>query len=845
MREYDHAAIEAKWQKFWDEHKTFSCTVDASVPKYYVLDMFPYPSGAGLHIGHTTGYMATDIVARYKRMLGYNVLHPMGWDSFGLPAERYAVRMNVHPSITTKQNTDVYRRQLKSLGFSYDWDREISTSDPQYYKWTQWIFTKLFERGLAFEAEVPVNFCPALGTVLANEEVESGKSTEGGHDVVRLPLKQWMLKITSYADRLLKDLDLLDWPDSLKALQRNWIGRSEGVSIIFPIARAKEFISVFTTRGDTIFGVTFMAIAPEHPLVSEVTTKEHSQVVEAYVQASRGKSDFERTEGRVEKTGVFTGGYCINPITQEKIPIWVADYVLPTYGTGAVMGVPSHDGRDYVFASAYRLPMKEVVRPASFEAEEGKAFEEDGICCNSVSESLSIDGLSSSDAREKVASWLECTKAGKRAVHYKLRDWLFSRQRYWGEPIPVLHFKDGTRRALGIDELPLMPPEMADFMPTGDGSSPLAKVPEWVNIIDPITGQPATRETNTMPQWAGSCWYYLRFCDPHNDAAAWSQECENYWLPVDLYIGGAEHATSHLLYSRFWHKVLFDCSLVSKPEPFLSLRNQGLVVARSYKDHHGKYIAPEEVQEQQGRYVHAKTGEILTSQIEKMSKSKLNGVPPDTLISEYGADAFRLAVTFIGPLEKEKIWNVDVLTGCRRFLSRAYDMVMSDKVRDHDDVFVERLVHRLVAKARVDVEALQFNTVIAKMMEFVNEVSPRDIYPKKAMEWFVQVLATFAPHIGEELWHHLGHEGTVVDARFPVAEEQFLEDEVVTYVIQVDGRVRGRIELPKNRTEEEVVRLALEHPNVAKFLESKKVARTIVVPNKLLNIATEKYTQTT
>ncbi len=840
MREYNHAAIEEKWQKYWDEHRTFCCSVDANKPKFYVLDMFPYPSGAGLHIGHTVGYMATDIVARYKRMLGYNVLHPMGWDSFGLPAERYAVRMGVHPSITTKQNTDVFRRQMKSLGFSYDWEREISTSDPKYYRWTQWIFTKLFEKGLAFEAEVPVNFCPALGTVLANEEVESGKSTEGGHDVIRLPLKQWMLKITSYADRLLEDLHLLDWPESLKALQRNWIGRSEGVAINFPVVGMTENLSVFTTRADTIFGVTFMAIAPEHPLASLITTPEHAQVVEAYVQATRGKSDFERTEGRTEKTGVFTGGYCLNPISGEKIPVWIADYVLPTYGTGAVMGVPSHDARDHAFALQYRFPMKEVVRPVLSSVEEGQAFEEDGICLNSTAKEFSIDGLTSAEAREKVSSWLEETQKGKRTVHYKLRDWLFSRQRYWGEPIPILHFQDGTKRALGLDELPLMPPEMADFMPTGDGSSPLAKVPEWVNVIDPKTGMPATRETNTMPQWAGSCWYYLRFCDPHNDTAAWDPRCEQYWLPVDLYIGGAEHATSHLLYSRFWHKVLFDCGCVSKSEPFLSLRNQGLVVSRSYKDRHGKYISPEEVEEKQGVYIHTTTGEALISQVEKMSKSKLNGVPPDELIQEFGADAFRLAVTFIGPLEKEKIWNIDVVTGCRRFLLRSYEMVMSEKVQDTDDVFVMKLAHRLIAKTRQDIEALQFNTVIAKMMEFVNEVAPRETYPKKAMERFVQLLTLFAPHTGEELWQHLGKTGSVVDSPLPEADPRFLVDEVVTYVIQVDGKVRGRLELPKDRPDAEVIKMALEHPNVSKFLEGKRVAKTIVVPNKLLNIATEK-----
>jgi leucyl-tRNA synthetase len=839
MREYVHSPIEHKWQQYWEEHGTFCCDVDEKKPKFYVLDMFPYPSGAGLHIGHTVGYMATDIVARYKKMKGFNVLHPMGWDSFGLPAERYAVRMGVHPSITTKQNTDVFRRQLKSLGFSYDWNREIFTSDPKYYKWTQWIFTKLFEQGLAFEAEVPVNFCPALGTVLANEEVEGGKSTEGGHDVVRLPLKQWMLKITKYADRLLDDLQLLDWPESLKALQRNWIGKSAGVSIDFPIAGRDDHLTVFTTRADTVFGVTFMAIAPEHPLVSLITTPEHMQVVDAYVQASKGKSDFERTEGRTEKTGLFTGAFCINPISGEKIPIWVADYVLPTYGTGAVMGVPGHDARDYAFAKQYRLNIVDVVRPIEGERPEDGAFEEDGICIHSASDTISINEQPSAKARETIASWLEEKRLGKRTIQYKLRDWLFSRQRYWGEPIPILHFPDGSKRALGLDELPLLPPEMADFMPTGDGSSPLAKIPEWVNIIDPRTGLPAKRETNTMPQWAGSCWYYLRFCDPRNDQEAWSKKAEHYWLPVDLYIGGAEHATSHLLYSRFWHKVLYDCGLVSSPEPFLSLRNQGLVVARSYKDHHGKYIAPTEVTEKGGKYIHTSTGEELASQIEKMSKSKLNGVPPDELITQYGADAFRLAVTFIGPLDKEKVWNNDVLTGCRRFLSRAYEMVTSDKVQDRDDVTVLRAAHRLVDKAKEGIEALQFNTVIAKMMEFVNDVGPSEVYPRVAMEWFVQVLALFAPHIGEELWEHLGRKGSVVEATFPTADPKFLVDEVVTYVIQVDGRVRGRLELPKDRSDAEVTELALAHPNVAKFLEGRAITRTIVVPNKLLNIATK------
>ena len=835
MRDFDHSQIDSKWQHFWDEQKTFVCKRDEKKPKYYVLDMFPYPSGAGLHIGHTVGYMATDIVSRYKRMCGFNVLHPMGWDSFGLPAERYAVRMGVHPSITTKQNTDVFRRQLKSLGFSYDWTREIFTSDPSYFKWTQWIFTKLYEQGLAFEAEVPVNYCPALGTVLANEEVERGKSTEGGHDVIRIPLKQWMLRITRYADRLLREIDELDWPESLKALQRNWIGRSEGVTVDFSLIGSQEKITVFTTRPDTLFGVSFMVVAPEHPLIPLLTTDEHRNVVEAYIQASKGKSDFERTE-RAEKTGVFTGGYCINPANGQKVPVWVADYVLPTYGTGAVMGVPAHDSRDYLFAHQYRFPIIEVVRPTSGKVAEGEAFEEDGISINSSSHTISIDGLPTADAKVRVADWLEKSGLGKRTVHYKLRDWLFSRQRYWGEPIPILHFEDGSQRALGVDELPLLPPHLEDFAPTGDGTSPLAKLPEWVNVIDPKTGLPAKRETNTMPQWAGSCWYYLRFCDPMNEKAAWDTKNERYWLPVDLYIGGAEHATSHLLYSRFWHKVLFDCGLVTHSEPFASLRNQGLVVARSFKDKHGKYIAADEVVEDQGVYLHKNTREVLATQIEKMSKSKLNGVPPDELIGEYGADAFRLAVTFIGPLEKEKVWNNDVLTGCRRFLTRVYDMVTCEKVSNTEDEETIRLAHRLVAKAKTDIEALQFNTVIAKMMEFINEVSSKPSYSKKAMEYFVQILSIFAPHLGEELWHHLGHKGSIVDAPFPEVKDEYLIDEVVTYIMQVNGKVRGRVDLPRDKTEEELIAIASSHPNVLRFIEGKNVKKTVVVPNKLINV---------
>ncbi len=893
MQEYDHQQIEKKWQKYWAENQTFASHVDESKKKYYILDMWPYPSGAGLHIGHAVGYTATDIVARYRRMLGLNVLHPMGWDSFGLPAERYAVRTGTHPAITTKQNIDTYRKQLQSFGYYYDWNREIASSDPEYYKWTQWIFTKLYEKGLAYEAEASVNFCPALGTVLANEEVEGGRATDGGHEVVRMLLKQWVLKITAYADRLLQDLELVDWPESIKTLQRNWIGRSEGVAVDFAIEtqvapdssledergkqdtsvatkgrllnlaeekhegdcfpqstsrgnRAQlgfeglnEALSVYTTRADTLFGTTFMVIAPEHPLVEQITTGDHKQVVEAYVQAARGKSDFERTEVVREKTGVFTGGHCINPVNGEKIPVWVADYVLASYGTGAVMAVPAHDQRDYEFALQYHIPIKEVIRPSGDEsAKEGEAFVEDGVLINSSSKELSLDGITSEDAREKLADWLEKQGSGKRTVQYKLRDWLFSRQRYWGEPIPVLHFEDGTKRVLGLDELPLIPPNLDDFAPPGDGTSVLSKAKEWVEVYDEKSNRSAKRETNTMPQWAGSCWYYLRFCDPKNKEASWGKREEKYWLPVDLYVGGAEHAVLHLLYARFWHKVLYDCGLVSHPEPFHCLRNQGLVLSRSFKDRHNKYIEAEDVVEKDGVYRHKETKEVLTTQIEKMSKSKLNGVSPDGIIQEYGADAFRLAVSFIGPLEKEKIWNSEVLNGCRKFLCKAFELVSRNKVSDQENEAVTKLVHRLVAKARQDLEALQLNTLIAKMMEFINEVSFLETLPKQAVEWFVQVLSLYAPHLGEEMWKMLGHDESILLSKFPEPDPQYLVDEVVTYVVQVNGKLRGRLELPRDRSKEELIQLATNHPNVARFLGGAKVQKTVVVPNKLLNFVT-------
>jgi leucyl-tRNA synthetase len=818
---YDPKMIEPKWQAIWKQKKVFRSEIDRSKPKYYVLDMFPYPSGSGLHVGHVTGYTGTDILARYKRQKGFNVLHPMGWDSFGLPAEQFAIRTGTHPSSTTKTNIETYRRQLESLGFSYDWDREVATSDPTYYKWTQWIFTKLFEQGLAYEAEVNVNFCPALGTVLANEEVENGKSKEGGYPVERRPLKQWILKITAYADRLLNDLDLLDWPDHLKKLQVNWIGRSEGAHITFPVQHLNESITVFTTASHTLFGVTFLVLAPEHPLVKELTAEHQKEHVEMYQAEARMKSDLDRTDLAKEKSGVWTGSYALNPITGQKIPIWIADYVLMNYGTGCVMGVPGHDERDFEFATRYELPITYVI--------------EEELMVHSAHGGFSLNGLNIEQAKEKVIARLEEKGEGKRTIQYKLRDWLFSRQRYWGEPIPILHFADGSMRALELDELPLTPPFLDDFKPASTGESPLAKVLSWVEITDPKTGKKALRETNTMPQWAGSCWYYLRFCDPKNKEAAWSQEADRYWMPVDLYVGGVEHAVLHLLYARFWHKVLYDLGLVSTPEPFATLRNQGLVTAKSYKLEQGGYIDPLQVIEKEGIAIDQKSGKELIVQMEKMSKSKLNGVSPDEMIEEFGADALRLYEMFMGPFDKEKLWSTEAVIGCRRFLNRFFDLVVSDKVTDQESLEALKLCHRLVAGVTQDIEAMQFNTAIAKMMEFLNAFAPLSTYPKSCLAQAVQMLYPFAPHIAEEMWQHLGRTDLLTFAPIPSVNPDYLVDTSVTYVIQVNGKLRGRFDLPVDQTEEMLLAFAKKQPDIERYLVG-EVVKTIFVPNKLLNI---------
>lgn len=840
---YDFQSIEQKWQKIWEDKAVFKTEMDHKKPKYYVLDMFPYPSGAGLHVGHVTGYTGTDIIARFKRMQGFNVLHPMGWDSFGLPAEQYAIRTGTHPQETTKKNIETYRRQLKSLGFSYDWSRELATSNVDYYKWTQWIFTKLFEKGLAYEDFREVNFCPALGTVLANEEIEEGLSKEGGHPVVKRPLRQWVLKITAYADRLLEDLHDLDWPENLKRLQINWIGKSEGVKIHFREQRTLQTISVFTTRQDTLFGATFLVLAPEHHVIEQICSTEQKEKVEEYQKQAQHKSDLERQEHVKDKTGVFTGSYALNPVTNEPMPIWISDYVLMSYGTGAVMAVPGHDERDFEFTEKFSLPVKCVIDPEGSVSEKErseilageKCFPGEGTIINSTNDKLSIDGLSVEEAKEKMSSFLINEKIAEKKIQYRLRDWLFSRQRYWGEPLPILSFEDGTKRVLDLDELPLCPPHIEDYNPKETGESPLAKEEKWVHIIDPKTGKKATRETNTMPQWAGSCWYYLRFIDPHNTEKAWDEEKEKYWMPVDLYVGGAEHAVLHLLYSRFWHKVLYDCGLVSTSEPFKKYRYQGLVNAQSYKIKGGGYVEEQDVEKIGNKYFQKETKQPLLSSIEKMSKSKLNGVSPDEIVQEFGADTLRLYEMFMAPFDKEKIWATEALAGCKRFLNRFFDLFTSDKVSEEESEEALRLGHRLLDGVTKDIEKLYFNTAIAKMMEFINDFSPLSIYPKSVLKIFCQVLSPFAPHITEEAWEMLGENDSLLYHPLPEVDGKYLIEDMITYVVQINGKTRQMFELPPGKQKEEIYELATQDKKVSKYL-TKEVYKLIYIPNKLLNI---------
>jgi len=799
---YNHHEIEKKWQKYWLENKTFKTKDDSDKPKFYALDMFPYPSGAGLHVGHPEGYTATDILSRMKRMQGYNVLHPMGWDAFGLPAEQYALDTGNDPAEFTKKNIDNFRRQIQSLGFSYDWDREVNTTDPNYYKWTQWIFLKLYEKGLAYIDEVPVNWCPALGTVLANEEVIDGKSERGGHPVERRPMKQWVLKITEYADRLLEDLEELDWPESIKEMQRNWIGRSEGAEVIFTVEGLDETFKVFTTRPDTLFGATYAVLAPEHPLVEKITASEQKEAVESYINQVKNKSDLERTDLAKEKTGVFTGAYAVNPVNGEKMPIWIADYVLMSYGTGAIMAVPAHDERDYEFAKKFDLPIKEVVAGGDISKE---AYTGDGEHINSDF----LNGLNKEDAIIAMIKWLEDNKKGEKKVTYRLRDWLFSRQRYWGEPIPIIHWEDGTMTPVKEEDLPLELPKTDQIKPSGTGESPLANIEDWVNVVDPETGKKGRRETNTMPQWAGSCWYYLRYIDPHNPDQLADPEKLKKWLPVDIYIGGAEHAVLHLLYARFWHKVLYDLGIVPTKEPFQKLFNQGM---------------------------------ILGENNEKMSKSKGNVVNPDEIVESHGADTLRLYEMFMGPLEASIAWSTKGLDGARRFLDRVWRLFIEDngqlnpKMTDEPSQELEKVYHQTVKKVTEDYEGLRFNTAISQLMVFINEAYKATVLPKEYMEGFVKLLSPVAPHICEELWEKLGHNNTIAYEAWPTYDESKLVDNEVEIVVQVNGKVRAKLNVPRDASKEQMEEIALNHEKIKEQIEGKTIRKVIAVPGKLVNI---------
>lgn len=790
---FNHKSVETKWQQYWEENKTFKATEDEGKDNFYALDMFPYPSGAGLHVGHPEGFTATDILSRMKRMQGYNVLHPMGWDAFGLPAEQYALDTGNDPAEFTQKNIDTFRRQIKALGFSYDWDREVNTTDPGYYKWTQWIFTKLYEKGLAYVDEVAVNWCPALGTVLANEEVIDGKSERGGHPVERRPMKQWMLKITAYADRLVEDLEDVDWPESIKDMQRNWIGRSEGAEINFTIDGHDESFDVFTTRPDTIFGATYAVLAPEHPFVAKITTDEQRSKVNEYIDKIKSKSDLERTDLAKEKTGVFTGAYAINPANGSKMPIWIADYVLMSYGSGAIMAVPAHDERDYEFAKEFDLPIVEVVVGGNVEKE---AYTGDGDHVNSDF----LDGMGKVEAITKAISWLEEKNIGTKKVTYRLRDWLFSRQRYWGEPIPVIHWEDGTTTTVPESELPLVLPKTTEIKPSGTGESPLANISEWVNVEDPETGKKGRRETNTMPQWAGSCWYYIRYIDPHNEEAlADAKKMEN-WLPVDTYIGGAEHAVLHLLYARFWHKFLYDIGVVPTKEPFQKLFNQGM---------------------------------ILGENNEKMSKSKGNVVNPDEVVESHGADTLRLYEMFMGPLEASIAWSTNGLDGARRFLDRVWRLLveedgsLSSKVTDAPNSDLDKTYNQTVKKVTEDYEGLRFNTGISQLMVFINDAYKADTLPKNYVEGFIKMLAPIAPHMTEELWSKLGHEGTLSYEAWPTFDESKLVDNEVEIVLQVNGKVKAKVMIPRDMNKEDLEKIAMENDEIKSQIEGKTIRKVI------------------
>ncbi|MEJ2108970.1 MAG: leucine--tRNA ligase [Acidobacteriota bacterium] len=957
MPVYDPHVIEAKWQEYWERHNTFRTEDVSSKPKLYVLDMFPYPSGEGLHVGHPEGYSATDMYSRFKRMQGYNVLHPMGYDSFGLPAEQYAINTGTHPRVTTEKNISNIRRQIKRLGFSYDWDREIATTDPEYVHWTQWIFLLLFDtwfdpgyewrdpngkkrigKGrpiselpvpetvqaegedatslyrdqfrLAYQAESPVNWCAELGTVLADEEVINGRSERGDFPVQRIPLRQWKLRITSYADRLVEDLETLQWPDAIKEMQRNWVGRSEGAEVDFfietddtdytswtAIRRSSGFpekpgpdtIRIYTTRPDTLFGATYMVLAPEHPLVEKLTTEAHRSEIEQYAQYVSTISEEDRQAGRSEKSGVFTGSYAINPLTGEQIPIWIADYVLISYGTGAIMSVPGHDQRDLEFAQKFRLPVRAVVMPGKawvqdmqsrlekMEEETAEArprepltqenydryigslpeaYTDDGTGMQSENPGVSLNGLPTPEAKKRIIGWLSDSGIGKPAVKYKLRDWLFSRQRYWGEPIPILHAlgpdgkPTGVIQALREDELPVLLPEMDDFKPTGKPGGPLEKATGWIRV--PRGERMYERETNTMPQWAGSCWYYLRFCDPKNRNRAWEPARENYWMPVDLYVGGAEHAVLHLLYARFWHKVLFDRGHVSTMEPFKKLVNQGMILSTTYRTSDKRIVPYSDIDFKDGKAFHAETSEELQGETEKMSKSRGNVIPVDVPVQQYGADTTRLYEMFIGPLESTKPWSMQGVEGVSRFLNRGWRMIVDESsdnlqispavVQDEDALDEEhlRILHKTIDAVTRDMEQLSFNTAISRLMEFVNYFTAREVRPQACMDAFVLMLAPMAPHIAEELWQVLGHPETVAYAPWPELDPSYVEESTIEIPVQINGKVRGRVTVSTDAGKDEMEKAAVADPNVEKHLEGQTVRKIIVIPKKMINIVASK-----
>ncbi|MCI1231680.1 MAG: leucine--tRNA ligase [Lactobacillus delbrueckii] len=800
---YNHKVVEKKWQKYWLENKTFKTGTDPGKPKYYVLDMFPYPSGKGLHVGHPEGYTATDIMARMKRAQGYNVLHPMGWDAFGLPAEQYALQTGNDPATFTDENISHFKKQLQALGFSYDWDREIKTTDPNYYKWTQWIFEQMYKMGLAYEAEVPVNWSPDLGTVVANEEVIDGKTERGGYPVYRRKMRQWMLKITAYADRLLDDLDDLDWPEPIKEMQRNWIGRSVGAEVTFKIKNSDKSFAVFTTRPDTLFGCSYTVLAPENELVKEITSPEQKEAVDAYIKSIESKSDLERTDLNKDKTGVFTGAYAINPVNGEEVPVWISDYVLATYGTGAVMAVPAHDERDYAFATKFDLPIKEVVEGGDISKE---AFAGDGVHVNSDF----LNGLHNEDAKAKMVDWLTEKGVGEKKVNYKMRDWNFSRQRYWGEPIPVIHWEDGETTLVPEDELPLRLPKESNIKPSGTPESPLANLTDWVNVVDE-NGRKGKRETNTMPQWAGSSWYFLRYIDPHNDKALADPELLKKWMPVDLYIGGAEHATLHLLYARFWHKVLYDLGVVPTKEPFQKLYNQGLIL----KNH------------------------------EKMSKSRGNVVNPDDVVDEYGADSLRTYEMFMGPLDASIDWDDNGPSGVKKFLDRVWrtfvndldlDPIPSEKITDENDGKLDKIYNETVKTVTEHFEELRFNTAISQMMVFMNACQKVDKIPREYAEGFVKLMAPVAPHMMEEIWHVFGHDESVQFAAWPTYDASKLVESTVEMAVTVNGKKRDNFQIAKDASREEAQAAATALPHVKEFLEGKEIKKVIVVPNKIVNI---------